>query len=150
MITFLNRISSLYKIFSVAFCESIVTLMVSKSDSIYFFIFHAIILCHHLCCSWIRPALISCSTYGVPGAGQLLFPVPLMVSLEQASCYFLFHLWCSWSRPAVISYSTYGVPGAGQLLSLSPLMLFLIARAAIFSPRNFISCPGHYLILSKD
>ena len=46
---------------------------------------------------------------------------PLMVFLEQASCY-----------------------------SLSPLMVFLIARVAIFSPRNFISLPGHYLILSKD
>jgi hypothetical protein len=117
--------------------------MVFLEQASFYFLFH-------LWCSWIRPAVISCSTYSVPGAGQLLFPVPLMVFLEQASCYFLFHLWCFWIRPAVISCSTYGAPGAGQLLSLSPLILFLIARAAFFSPRNFISCPGHYLILSKD
>ena len=109
----------------------------------------AVIPCHHLWCFWSRPAVILCHHLWCSWSRSAVILSPLVVFLEQTSCYSVTtHGVSGAAQP--FSVTIHGVPGAGQLLSLSPLIVFMIARAAIFSPRNFISCPGNYLILSKD
>ena len=147
-----------------ASCYSLSPLMVLFCVTTYCVPGADVILCHHLWCSWSRPALFlappmvfldqmlffvttfgvpgahqllfSVTTYGVPEAGQLLFLALPMVFLEQASCYSL--------SPLMVFLKQ------ASCYSLSPFIVFLIAQATIFSPRNFISCLGNYLILNKD